>query len=93
MIERTTLCPLPGFETVAVTYNLMINYRDLTAVQVDMGQTPALRERLIKAISGWPGGPNGDDPFGTEAPLVVMYWLLYGGFYQAVREYATSPKS
>lgn len=93
MIERTTRCTLPGFESLAVTYNLLISERELVAIQTSMGQPVEARERMIVALAGWPGGQWGDDPFGPDAPVVVRTWLLYNGFYQALREFVASPKS
>lgn len=83
----TAQCPLPGFETVAATYNLLASESDLSAALEKL--TPG---RVVLDVTGLPE-QYGDDAFGPDAPLALRAWLLKAGFYQAIGEFVNSPKS
>ncbi len=82
-------CPLPGFETVIVTYNLMATEEDLDAFQKTMG---AERGAIVQSVEGWPGGAWGDDPFGKPVPMLFRVWAIKQ-VALAIAEYMADPKS
>lgn len=83
----TTQCPLPGFETVAATYNMLASESDLSAALENL--TPG---NVVLDVTGLPE-QYGKDAFGPGVPLMLRAWLLKGGFYQAIGEFVNSPKS
>lgn len=85
----TRTCPLPGFETVAITYDLMATEADLDAFQKTMG---AERAAIVKSVQGWPGGELGDDPFGKPVPMLFRVWAIKQ-VALAIAEYMADPKS
>ena len=84
-VER--VCPIPGFEEVTVTYNLMASEDALDAFQRSMGVE---RNEIIQDVKGWPGGEHGDDPFGKAAPILFRVWGVKQ-ITEAIKEYISDP--
>jgi hypothetical protein len=85
----TRQCPLPGFEAVAITYNLMATEEELDAFQKTWARSGA---RIVQSVEGWPGGAWGDDPFGKPVPMLFRVWAIKQ-VALAIAEYMADPKS
>lgn len=93
-IPRTVQCPYPGFETLAVTYNMMATVAQIEALSRSMGQGPEHdRSGVILDMHGWPEETHPGGPFGENAPMAVLIWLLRTGFGRAAAEYVNDPFS
>lgn len=93
-IRRTVQCPLPGLETVAVTYNLMATQEEVNAVWETLGSDEEKRSHLVIEVVGWPGGEFGHDPFGPKAPMAFQAWACNRpGYLAAMREFIFDPNS
>lgn len=85
----TRQCPLPGFEAVAITYNLMATEAELDAFQKSIGAVPG---RIVAGVEGWPGGEHGDEPLGKGAPMLFRVWAVKQ-VTLAIAEYMADPNS
>lgn len=83
-IQWTVMCPLPGLEQVAVTYNLMVSEAELNAAQESLSAG-----NLVAEVQNWP--PDLGEPFGPEAPLAFRMWAVHKGIRAAAREFLTDP--
>ena len=93
-IPRTVTCPYPGFETFAITYNMMATVKQIEATAASMGTGPELdRSAVIMDQHGWPEADYPGGPFGENAPMAVLVWTLRPGFGKAVAEYVNDPFS
>lgn len=82
-------CPIPGFEEVSITYNLMATEEELDKFQKSIGTAPG---RIIENIEGWPGGEHGEDPLGKGAPMLFRVWAVKQ-VSLAIAEYMANPNS
>jgi len=92
VIAQTVQCPYEGFETLAVSYNMMATVAQVEALSKSMGEgTEAERGAVILDVHGWPEEMHPGGPFGPNAPMAVLVWLLRGGYGRAVAEYVNDP--
>ena len=93
-IPRTVQCPYAGFETLAVSYNMMATVKQVEALAASMGQGPDHdRSATILDLHGWPETEYPGGPWGENAPMAVLIWMCRTGFGKAVAEYVNDPFS
>ena len=93
-ILRTVTCPFPGFEGLAVTYNMMATVKQVEALSASIGAGPEVdRSAVILDMHGWPEEAHPGGPYGENAPMLVLIWLLRTGYGKAVAEYINDPFS
>jgi len=82
MITTITIsCPLPGFEGVQVTFNLLASEAQYDAFMRSLARDAA--DVVITEITGWPSGT----PFDADTPLLFRLWLAQDGYIEAVKAY------
>lgn len=91
-IPYTVQCSLPGFETLAITYNVWASQEDVETLMASIGE-PADRDRsaVIMDMVGWPEAEYPGGPFGKKAPVLVSVWICRDGFRKALVEYVNDP--
>ena len=87
--EYTISCPVPGFEKVKVTYNMMATGRQIDAFQRSMGKDEA--EAVIVKIEGLPDTFEGITDL--DLPMMLRVWICGKGPIKAALEYAQDPNS
>lgn len=87
--EYAITCPLPGFEQVKVTYNLMATGRQIDEFQRSMGKEEAAA--VVVKIEGLPEKYSG--PTDLELPMAFRVWYSGKGPIKAALEYASDPNS
>lgn len=91
-ILQTIECPLPGFEGVTVTFDLMATQHQIDAFVKQAGLNKS-HEGVIAKIEGWP--PEfGLDPWdGKVVPGVWLAWVARKGYGMAMKAYLDDPNS
>lgn len=87
--EYTIICPLPGFEQVKVTYNLMATGRQIDNFQRSMGKEDA--DTVVAKVEGLPDTYTG--PTDVDLPMMFRVWYSGKGPIKAALEYAQDPNS
>lgn len=92
-ITQTVKCPLPGFEAVEITYNLMATPEQSNGFIRHMGAQGSHVGVVVK-VEGWPGDEFGSDPWNIQrVPMIWMTWAGKKGLLQAVEGYLNDPNS
>ena len=81
-------CPLPGFEAVRVTVNMMASFEQFDQLLASTGRKGW--DEVITRVDGWPAEYEGG-PQGTAAPMAWRLWLVRIGVPQACVEYVSAP--
>lgn len=93
-IPRSVQCPYPGFETLAVTYNMMATISQVEDLAASMGKgADHDRSAIVLDMTGWPEDAHPGGPWGQNAPMAVLIWLCRTGYGKAVAEYVNDPFS
>jgi hypothetical protein len=90
-IPSTVSCPYPGFETFAITYDMMARAGAITRLQSTMGQAEDSRTEVVIDMTGWPEAEFPGGPFGDNAPMAVLLWTVRDGYAEAVAQFANNP--
>lgn len=90
-IPVTVQCPIAGFETFAVTYDMMASSKQVEAFSRSIGETDFDRSAVIVDMHGWPEADYPGGAFSENTPMAVWVWMLRTGYGKAVAEYANSP--
>lgn len=87
-ITRTVECPLPGFEGVTVTYDLMASREQVNTFSSDF---QADTQGVVVEVTGWPEEYGA--PFGEQTPLAFEIWARQRGITDAIKALAADPLS
>lgn len=85
--EYTIQCPIPGFEKVEVTYNMMATGKQIDLFQRSMGKDGA--DAVVVKVEGMPKKYSG--PIDEELPIMFRVWYSGKGPIKAALEYASDP--
>lgn len=86
--EYTIICPIPGFEKVEVTYNMMATGKQIDQFQRKMGKEAA--DAVVVKVEGLPK-QYGGDPTHEDLPIMFRVWYSGKGPIKAALEYASDP--
>ena len=90
-LAYTIKCPLPGFETVGVTYNMLASEKDADIFSRKAGKDDSA-DGIVLGVEGWDAKQYGDDPWDYgKSPLGFRVWAARKGFAQAVAEFVNDP--
>jgi hypothetical protein len=74
-------CPIPGLESVKVTFNLLASEADFDRFIRSLSRDGA--DKVIVKIEGWPSG----EPFDAGTPILFRLWLANDGYVEAVKAF------
>lgn len=86
-IERK--CPISGFESVVIVYDMMATEEQIDTFQSSMGGEGS--EAIVQNVEGWPT-QYGENPFGKAAPMLFRAWAVKQ-LALALAEYMSDPNS
>lgn len=91
-ITQVIQCPLPGFEMVEITYDLMATAEQCNGFIRHMGSQGSHVGVVVK-VEGWPKDEFGPDPWDIKrVPVAWVTWAGKYGFRAALEEYL-NPKN
>lgn len=92
-ITQTVKCPLPGFEGVEITFDLMATPEQSSLFIRHMGALESHVGVVVK-VEGWPEEVFGADPWDTKrVPVVWVTWAGKKALAQALEGYFDPPNS
>lgn len=91
-ITQTIGCPLPGFETVKVTFNLMATPEQVNNFVRQAGDNGS--HVGVVTVDGWPAEEWGPNPWDIRrVPGVWAAWAARKGYGIAMKAYLDDPNS
>lgn len=92
-ITQAVRCPLPGFETVEITFNLMATPEQSNGFIRHMGSQGS-HAGVVVSVEGWPKDEFGPDPWDVKrVPMIWTTWAAKKGLVKAIEEYLADPNS
>lgn len=92
-IVKAVTCDLPGFEGVAVSYDLMATQTQVDLFVRHIG-AKGTHEGVIVKVEGWPAQEYGPDPWDTvRVPAIFQAWAAKKGWALAMKGYLDDPLS
>jgi hypothetical protein len=73
---------------------MMATVKQVESLSTSIGAGPETdRSAVILDMHGWPEDEHPGGPFGENAPMAVLIWLVRTGYGRAVAEYVNDPFS